>query len=446
MFVVVFIFFIILFIILNKIDYLDLISKRIILIYLITWGSTILVSILNINHLTPVSTKTYIIMILHVLGFILGFISIKISKQHKNEQIIYLNSSQNYLTRNKIFRILVCGSTLYVISLLLVFYQKLSMMSLSEIRYDYFFDNKNLYGPMFNILNFILLVPLNMVYIPVFSWMLFYKRNWLCLIIAIFLFGYASLSGGRFNYVRIVAGIALTVICFFTPQMIKKRLLHFLMIIIVAFILLAATTAGRFSMDINAKNRDVIVEQTIDHMISYATGPIAAFDYMLHKHNFASIGDFQYGKLTTYSIKHIFDAFANKFDIQHDNTFPQFAEIKQERTISIGPDQATWNALYTSVLYYYLDFGWFGVFFFPFIFGYLLRYVIKQMYKYKTLAMFLVISIMFDVMMLSICDLFFVTFNKIILLIILYYTGKYKIKWRTLSRKHPIFSSYEQSM
>ena len=60
--------------------------------------------------------------------------------------------------------------------------------------------------------------------------------------------------------------------------------------------------------------------------------------------------------------------------------------FKQKNMISISSDRNSYNALYTAVLFFYLDFGILGVIFLPFFFGMVFRYLIKLVYLKNNVA------------------------------------------------------------
>ena len=85
-----------------------------------------------------------------------------------------------------------------------------------------------------------------------------------------------------------------------------------------------------------------------------------------------------------------------------------------------------WNALYTSCLYYYLDFGIFGVLFLPFIFGILVRLSIKWVYQYRSFLMIVILSIVFYTLVNTFQRFFLYRMSQLLLLYVLYHYGKKK--------------------
>ena len=89
----------------------------------------------------------------------------------------------------------------------------IAVMNMSDIRDDYY--DSNIYGSLFSIINGPILATFNLFLIPVFSWMCFKKRNWFTLIQGLYLFGYSSLGGGRFGFVRIGVGLLFVGFCLY---------------------------------------------------------------------------------------------------------------------------------------------------------------------------------------------------------------------------------------
>lgn len=397
----------------------DVLSKRIILIYTIVWGVVISASTFGVYGLNIPSNEVIAMMTIHVICFIVGFNLCNIKPETSCIfSLEYLDEALNHLTDNKLFKFITCVLALYVSSLFLQYIKILAVMSMSELRTDFY--ESGIYGTFFSIVNGPILSTFNLFLIPIFSWMIFKKRNWLLIVQGVFLFGYASLGGGRFGYLRIAIGIAFVGFCLYMNKENQKRRIRQILCLSIVFVLLIGImTISRLSVSVQGEEgiQDAI-EATSKQMVSYAVGPIIAYDYAL-SHNYKErIGGYKYGGLTLAAPELLLYIILNKMGITYEKALDDLVEIKQNEIITIGDD--SWNALYTSLLYYYLDFGWIGIIIIPLLFGYLFRYMIKCFYKTNSIGHFVIITYMFHEIIRAITDYTFVGVYVLILMVVLH--------------------------
>ena len=127
----------------------------------------------------------------------------------------------------------------------------------------------------------------------------------------------------------------------------------------------------------------------------------------------------------------------NKLGIPFDKELNNLVEIKQNTPIDIGSG-FSWNALYTVVLYFYLDFGIIGIIILPLLFGLLLKLLINKMYNKKSLSLLMLVYFYFQIIFFSVFDYGFTNAFDFIFVIILYYTGirRYPFKFQRLNFKY----------
>lgn len=397
----------------------DVLSKRIILIYTIVWGVVISASTFGVYGLDLPSNEVIAMMTIHVICFIVGFNICNIKPETSCIfSLEYLDEALNRLTNNKFLKFITCVLALYVSSLFLQFIKILAVMSMSELRTDFY--ESGIYGTFFSIVNGPILSTFNLFLIPIFSWMLFKKRNWLLIVQGLFLFGYASLGGGRFGYLRIAIGIAFVGFCLYMNKENQKRRIRQILCLSIVFVLLIGImTISRLSVSAQGKEgiQDAI-DATSEQMVSYAVGPIIAYDYAL-SHNYKErIGGYKYGGLTLAAPNLLLYIILNKMGWKYEKALDDLVKIKQDEVIFIG--DGSWNALYTSLLFYYLDFGWLGIIIIPLFFGYISRYMIKCFYKTNSIGHFVIITYMFHEIIRAITDYTFVGVYELILMVVLH--------------------------
>lgn len=405
----------------------DTISKRILLIYTAFWGTVIVLASIGIYDYNKPSSSTLIMMVVHVVAFIIGFSFIRISKYNFNNfSLESLDVKLQKLTSNKLFISIISLLTLYVISLVLRFFSLLGTMNMSELRTDFY--ESGIYGSLFAAINGPILSPINLLLIPVFSWMCLKRRNWFCLIQAIYLLGYASLGGGRFGYLRILLGIIFVVFCLYLNAKNKrKRIIQLLVSLTIFIIMIGVTTTLRMSDYVDSKDGiKGVAKVTTEAVVSYAVAPIIAFDYALNNDYVNRIGGYKYGALTGSAPELFIYIILNKIGIKYEKALDSLVEIKQNEYINIG-DEEYWNALYTSLLYYYLDFGWFGIFFFPFLFGMLTRWILKKLFQTNSICIYIILTYIFHEIVRAVTDFTFIDVYTFLFMSILLVIGRQKI-------------------
>lgn len=400
----------------------EFLSKRILMIYSILWGIVISISSFGLYDFNVPSSKVLLMMVIHVFAFVLGFRSVRISYEYESHfSLDELDSKLDKLTSNHLFIIITCILSAYIMFLVVKFFSLIAVMDMYDIRTNYYDSESNIYGTLFSIINGPILSTYNLFLIPIFSWMFFKKKNWLILIQGAFLFGYASLGGGRFGYVRIGVGLLFVGFCLYLNKRNKvKRFRQLLFLLISMVFLIGLITTMR--LNVNTVGNDGFnnaVEATTRQVLSYSVGPISAFDYAIENDYMNRIGGLKYGRLTLSGPELFIYIILNKIGINYEKALDKLVIIKQDDTIDIG-DNTWWNALYTSLLYYYLDFGWVGIVLFPFIFGVLSRSCIKRLLNTNSLCYYIILTYIVHELLRSITDYTFVDVFTFILMVTLY--------------------------
>lgn len=175
------------------------------------------------------------------------------------------------------------------------------------------------------------------------------------------------------------------------------------------------------------------LEETNSHIVSYLGGPVVAFDYALNSNMLEECGGYQYGTMTFASIDEmLFMVQVILKKISGTGVLPARAINKigtylHENYIDVGTEWR-WNALYTSCLYYYLDFGILGVLLIPFVFGIMVRLSIRWLYQYRSFVFLILLSVIFYILINTFQRFFLYRMSQILFLVGLYYFGRKKIK------------------
>lgn len=402
----------------------DSVSKRFLVPYASIWFLALALSAIGVLDIRIPQYSTVIILIAHLFAFLFGFKKKKVCCQNHSSFNESLQVSIEKLIANKAFLVILFACLLYVLSMLAIYYQTvLVMQSLADVRTEYY--NDDLYGPLYGMMNIFILTPLDYVLFPIFGYMCVKKRNWLWGVIMAYLLIHSSLSGGRLGYIRMLLGVLFFVYTLSNKKSIKQYKI-LLLVIIVTYGLIVITSAGRLGSigfdSASLKEGQLIANR---HMTSYSSGPIAAFDYAL-EHNFENqVGGFKHGGLTFTAFEGLLYTIAGRFGIRYERPIEPVVNFLQDSPIDIGSGQ--WNALYTSCIYYYLDFGIIGVIIIPFFIGILFRYVIQKFYNENNVYAFILLGYVFLKLMFSIIQYNFTNFSELLFVFFLMYmSGKSK--------------------
>lgn len=409
----------------------DTLSKRILIPYALIWFISLALSTMGINGLYVPEDSTIYLLVAHLFMFLLGF-SIKKSKRIRmNPLTESLVESIELLIRKRWFQLIILICMLYSLSLFAIYWRAVAIMqSLGELR-DEFYDG-NLYGPLYTILNTFFLAPFDYFLYPIFGYMCIKKRNWLWMAMFVYLMAHASLSGGRFGYVRILLGVGFVAFCLFS-QLSKQYKKRMVALIIVAAVLgygLVVVTSGarKGYIGLDKESIEAGIEVANEHLISYTSGPITAFDYALNNNYIKQVGGYKYGGLVSSSIINFIYMTVSRFGIEFRQPIEVVAHLLQDNLIYIGLDELYWNALFTSCMYYYFDFGIIGVLLIPLILGRLISLCVTFYFRDSNVFSLALVSFVFIKMIFSIVQYNFTPCGEFILVFLLYCLSKKKRK------------------
>lgn len=407
-------------------------AKRIIVGFNLLWGIALVTSLCSFSGKYAISASAYLLIVLAAISFNMGFYY----KSRQTFSLEKLQLSVNYIIYNKVFNVIIILLAVYLLSLFLTYIDALAVASAADLRTDFFDEENNLYGPLFLFLNTWLLKPISILLMPLFPLALIQKKYGQAVLYISYLLVYNSLGGGRFGYTQIAWSLYLVCICLYQVVKIKLSIRNALIafVVILGFYgLIALTTASRMAnFDINRINYDEVLKETNTQLSAYVSGPIAAFSYAIDNNYVKEMGGYQYGKLTLGAFDQVADIPFRKIGVGYERAIPKLATIKQDSRIKINEDFTMWNALYTSNLFFYLDFGIVGVLVFPFIFARLFSKSLSLMqHKQNVMSLVLVNYVfvncmhsVFDFRLYNLADL--VTIS--VLLILIYKTKAVKME------------------
>lgn len=398
---------------------IDRLSKIILNFFVGFWAFALVMSIINVSDFYPISDYTYAIMYLGVVSFVLGFLLTPLKKR-----MSYVLNNNNIdkqvieISKNRIFQGIIIIACIYIYTLIVIYFHEIAYANtLGELRTAYY--EGDLYGPEYKALDALFLKPLTILITPVFAYLLYFKRNWICLLLGFYLIGYESLSGGRFGYIRIF--LAIIFVIFIIKNVYRTNKAKFVKFFLSITIILISTLIVVSNMRV-AGSKGVIhndgLELLIDHTVGYSSGAIAAFNYSIENNYLNKFGGYKNGALTFNSVIAMANLVTSRLGFTFETPLKKIVETKQEEYIYIG-NNSSFNALYTANFYFYYDFGIIGIFVFPFFFGVVMRLLIKNLYKKNNFLALVVVSWAFYILFFSVVDFWLVSAYELLSLIII---------------------------
>ena len=372
--------------------------KKIGFIYGFEISVLLLISMLNPLGMDNVSVYTYILIILMVISFIvpLFILSKKIIKNTQNEEEISTSLSY-YLDKLLNSKIFLC---LIILNLLLVTFYKIKYniiieeVSKQEVRMVRF---NNLFNSSFETLFFNYIIT-GTIYIlsNLFAILLINKKfkNIQFIIITLNIIIYSLIGYGRMTYLNII------IYCFnifllkgnLKKALTKKNLFKFASICVSIFFVFTAfiyfrTESDKLSLVENIKKS--IYDQG-EQLIQYSVGGFRLLDDFI-KEGFGKFPKFTLGEATFAGAQEIilYPIKGLGFEISSFNN--RITEYTQT-SIVIGEKSLYFNAFYTSIMNYYLDFGVIGVIMYPILHSILIIYGLKNYYLRKDVFSLLLLN------------------------------------------------------
>ena len=389
----------------------DKVSRIFIWSFFVLWLGQSILSRFGVYDLFIPQDTTYLLVAIHMVFFYLGFLLVIIpgSKTYGDSYFVFhqLDKRVNRITSNILYRVLLIITFLYIVSIFKQYWTAIMIaQSISDARADDALYE--LYGTTFYYLNMLLITPMHCITMFLFSYKTFEKRDWMWVLMGLFLLMNTSLKGGRSGFIDIFIYVIFMGI--FLHYHLKKEgsfakrysgfivtcLLGVLMYGIIG--LVTAGREGNVSMDSSAFNESQ--ETTNMHFVTYFVGPIVAFDQGVHNNVIERQGGYHFGALTFNSVEEVFFTILNRIGMSYKRPIAQYGDLIQENYISIGA--MNWNALYTWCNFFYCDLGVLGLIVFPLIIGFIVRSVIVYFYK-KTnvysasLLLFAYISVVYSI-------------------------------------------------
>lgn len=409
---IIIVFFTLLFVLsLKEID--DVISKIIAIFFLSYWGISLILSVIGVFDFFKVHSQTYFIMLLAVASFIVGM-TLEKRAIPTFPYVKKINCDFSLLVRNNFF---------LVIQLCLIFYlSKYASiaMSIAEVSGKGAMQGDEVASVLRNIPYFTFMYAIlgNIVFnitcpLLMFMFLKFQKKYILRIIIAIcFIALFAVINGGRSLVVILILYLIITYVCINEKikfNVTKQKL--FILLCSIAFILVGISfmTHYRNKGDFNIQSEDFTesIYESGEKIGSYSTLTFVMFNHAMQEDYLEMFGGYQFGRATFAGLDIYITGVLKTFGFDLTSTNVKIIHYLQDTWVPTSSKTKA-NYAYTGVLLHYLDFGLFGVFFFPLLFGFLIRKIAYEFEKTGNLFVFFILSFSFFMAVHSVFTCYFI--------------------------------------
>ncbi|KTD88417.1 O-antigen polymerase [Paenibacillus etheri] len=358
--------------------------------YIFFWGIWSIVSMSNPFSLNEVSSRTYLIIWLHMIFTSLGFLILNQGKMVKRSEIPKVVNGYDFLLSRE-FMIIQ-----FVVSVVLIyFYRKynflLGSMSILDSR-RIVYEQGLLFGSSFSTVfyNWIIIpIVKTSILLLISNLILNGKKNLSLLIAVVNCMLFSLIGGGRFIYFEI---IFFAIISFgFKYDMYKSVKVNFskgrripkiiyVVMLIFAVYFMNLNTVRRLGINSPTikDSYEIFKNVSLKQLVIYFTGPFRALDVFLNSRVYEVTG-YTFGRSFLSGFEEILNTFfifvsRNMFSF---NTANNISSLFTTPEIVIG-NNVTFNAFYTALMNFYLDGGIAFVIVLSFVFGLFMAI----MYKY----------------------------------------------------------------
>lgn len=370
----------------------DKTMKKVLYIYSAFLGTILTLSTFNLYKLYDVSNYTYMLWLICVLSFVIASVIMNCRNKNIEESKKTINFEK--YTKSKFIIGILIINFIVVLCYKVKYEFIIKDLPTSEIRMAKF---TLLFGSAFETLFFNYIIA-SIVYISAifFSILLVNKKIknipfWISLVTIIL---YSLIGYSRMIFLNIIIYIVVcsTITYKFKEILKPKNILILSLIIILIFgafvgMLYSRMKQNKLSFQENLKNT---IDTQIQQIFEYTMGGLRLLDNFI-QNGFEEIEGYTYGRATIAGIEEIllYPIKAVGFEIDSFNNI--IGAITQENK-QIGENTKYFNAFYTSIMNFYLDFGIWGVVIIPIIHAIFITIVVKNYNKKRSLESFLLLD------------------------------------------------------
>lgn len=395
----------------------DSLSRLFLYSYTIYWNVSLIISFFRPYGMASNNDNTYIILLLGMLSFYIGFSTfgnVHSINRFNNNNLLLFNYTDK-LVRNKVILSIYAVCSLFALS-----YARNALVAaelndgaiMFENRLELIFGGSAFGSLLYNYV----LIPMFYFTLTLLSLTLFHRsRKYIPFYVlsCIFLVSYTILAGGRSVFVIMMMYLVITYI---SLKSLKKRIripkkqIGFGFILgILVFIGMSLQTGYRKTGSYSFSGDDIVssVSDMGEMFMVYSVIPIRLFDVALENDVPEKFG-MQYGRATIAGTDEIVCGLIKRITGDKPWSTAEIVKYTQDTWIRIIPGTWGYNYCYTALFYNYIDFGIAGVIILPFIFGFILRYYVFQFLRYRSLPSLILISLGYFMMLHSLFTCYFI--------------------------------------
>ncbi|MBM6884028.1 O-antigen polymerase [Bacteroides caecigallinarum] len=350
-------------------------SGKFILIFSGVWFLDMFLVALDASQVGGVKFSILLLVIVSVLAFIMAFMLFRHTRHNVEISHLYIDKRVDALFNIKIVNIVYIALLGYIVmNIIFVLPILLSAGNMGGgLRVDSL--TGNLYPPLFYLLNVYVLGPVYNITLPLMAYLFISGKHKSSFIITLlYCVLYPSLFGGRMSFF-IIGLIILLCYLWLTScksNYIRKRFKWYVTIMISGIIVLFTIMSIAKSGDITNVEQSFydLKEDLIKQPIKYFSCPVKALEYAIYNDYPQRMGGYMHGRATLAAFDYYINPIFNILNGTHNpNANSVIGHVIQNEFISFSTEVGYWNALYTALLHFYLDFGWIGCILISFIFG-----------------------------------------------------------------------------
>ena len=402
-------------------------SKLFLYMFVVYWFFSLILSTFSPYHIFKIHWHTYLLLLISVFAFVLGMLSVKIGKASGADSINVINIKVQKLLTSKLLLFLFAGAAFFCLAFTRRALYVAAMQGHAEMidQYELVFQGNNLAQNVFGLL----IVPLFHIMLMLIGyWLSHFKevgaKSYLQIVVFIFFFiCYMLISGGRSVFiVAVLYIISVYILTTPTKALFKvsfKKTIGILAVVATVFVGITAMnnyrTSGNFTLSDNTSGTEDFVVG--DFIVNYTEIPLVLFDQALERDYVGHYGGLKLGRATFAGVDYWVAWLFARLGVSYDGTSKIVTDL-QETYYEYAPGRSA-NYAYSGVFFHYLDFDIFGVFLFPFLFGFFFRRLIKRFYNTPKITYLLLICLGFFMMMHSVFTCYFIKGWVIIYIILL---------------------------
>lgn len=402
----------------------NIISKRVVFVYLL-WSFIILfVSSLNPYELYNVSSKIYALWILSITIISLTIIIFS----NKNRENIVKNNNFNIIKKSKVL-LVINIIVLVLLAYFLVRYNRIlasaSIQDIRNIRFEKLFST----GYEYIIFTYIMQPTLKIIMMLTAISIIYKERKNINVYLGITNIVLNTMIG--YGRMCIFEFILFLLFAYLSQKEINKPKIKSIFITLLAIILFAVISTivttiriiGIEGLSI-ATIKEYGISNQISQLIIYFTGGFRTLDLFI-SNKIISINDYMFGRLTFAGLEDLISNFTSALGINFipiNNIVGNYTQIP----VLIGNNQY-FNAFYTSIFNFYGDFGIIGVVFFSFLSGMLIKYSVNNYIKKGNLNSLLLFIYASSMLLCSVYRFNYQLGQYLIILIYLIFINKFKL-------------------